>query len=134
MFPEQRAIFIRKTDPGMMTLLITDVIRHRRGIGIADAERSVTILPVEPPFPFTHPRALVRFDDRNRCRQGHGRGQMKQQMRMIVKPIDRNRQNLLVPANARHIGPEFRSGFSVDHPKTMFGTEDNMKMVLYQRM
>jgi hypothetical protein len=130
MLPEQRAVFIRKTDPGVMNFLIADVLCHVGGGGIADAERSVTILPFEPMLPFPHPRAGIRFDQGNRGRQGHGRGQMKQQMRMIVETIDRNGQNLLLSADARHIRPEFRSNFPMDHPNTILGAEDNMKMVL----
>src|SRR5215471_20364255 len=58
--------------------------------------------------------------------QRHGGREMEQDMHMVVRPVDRDRFNSLVMADAGHIGPKLGLYFFRNELVSFFGAEDQV--------
>jgi hypothetical protein len=134
---QERAKLILKRMSAMMFLLLLNVLDHLVGVRRADGKRSVATLPMKAakicafgldPFRRAGFQCFDHLGNRFHTRQ------IEQDVNVISRPVDRQREAAVVFENSCAIGVQLGFNGTTNHRFTVFRAEDEMNENRRQRL
>jgi len=118
----------------MMLFLGLYVFHNCRNVRFAHAERSVTRLPCELANLIGRPTGRIRFDRLDGFRNRDCRGELQQEMKMVLYAANRVNKYFLSFANPGCVRPETLFHVLRDDLASLFGAEHDVYYVLKIRV